>query len=102
MRYTSPDEPAARIGHEDPERDDRGFEFSCASAGERFRHAHPLDRLNLVRIRSPLCRLAVSPEEEMQRAFEVRGQVVSRVHLQELRRLISGLFEKLASRARLR
>src|SRR2546425_6159694 len=97
----SSDEPTARIGHQNRKRNDRGFEFSRTGSGERLRDAHPLDRLDLVRIRSPLRRLAVPSEEEMQRAFEISGQVVPRVHLQELRRLISGLLEELASRARL-
>src|SRR2546425_1466687 len=98
----SSDEPTARIGHQNRKRNDRGFEFSRTGSGERLRDAHPLDRLDLVRIRSPVRRLAIPSEKEMQRAFEISGQVVSRVHLQELWRLISGLLEEFASRARLR
>src|SRR3989441_10576286 len=96
-----PDEPAACIGHQDRERHDRRLEFPASRARERLRHAHPLDRLDLVRIRSPFRGLAFLREEEVQRPLQIRGQVVPGVHLEELRSLVSRLFQEFAPRTRL-
>src|SRR3989475_1191298 len=96
-----PDEPAACIGHQDRERHDRRLEFPASRARERLRHAHPLDRLDLVRIRSPFRGLAFLREEEVQRPLQIGGQVVPGVHLEELRSLVSRLFQEFAPRTRL-
>src|SRR5437870_2470467 len=97
-----PDEPTSCIGHQDRERHDGGLEFSASRARERRRHADPLDRLNLVGIRSPFRGLTFLREEKMEGPLQIGGQVVPGVHLEELRCLESGLFHEFAPRARLR
>src|SRR5213594_2263050 len=71
-----PDEPTACIGHQDRERHDGGLEFSASRARERRRHADPLDRLNLVGIRSPFRGLTFLREEKMEGPLQIGGQVV--------------------------
>src|SRR3989454_2217155 len=97
-----PDEPTACIGHQDRERHDGGLEFAASRARERRRHADPLDRLNLVGIRSPFRGLTFLREKEMEGPLQIRGQIVPGVHLEELRCLESRLFHEFAPRARLR
>src|SRR6266704_3443866 len=70
----SPDEPTARVRHEDRERHDGRLELTGSGAGERLRDAHPFDRDNLVGIGAAVRLAAILREEDVQGPFEVRGQ----------------------------
>src|SRR2546427_12029970 len=95
-----PDEPTACIGHQDRERHDGGLEFAASRARERRRHADPLDRLNLVGIRSPFRGLTFLREEKMEGPLQIGGQVVHGVILEELRSLVYRPFHEVAPRGR--
>src|SRR2546428_8221676 len=98
----SGNEPAAGVRPEDCQRDDRRLELPSSRARERLPHAHPFDRLDLIAIRSPFPTLTVLCEVEMEGPFQLGGQIVGGVHLEELRRLVARLLHQLASRTCLR
>src|SRR5438128_729372 len=98
----SPDEPAASVRHEDRERHDGRLELAGSRAGECLRYAHPFDRDDLIRIGPAVRRATILREEEVQRPFEVRGQVVPGVHLEKPLRLEARLLQELAAGTRLR